>query len=142
METTFTEKLQILIVEAAQAEIEEYLARNAMDVMQIGGHVYTRDCCGKIVFVDGNLFYDVRTDIESLAEDADIAAMENAKPRQRDVSYGELAALQEMFEEQAKEWVFDEEETRQECLLDFQQQYIDGDDNPQIRDAGYGMHRK
>ena len=68
--------------------------------------------------------------------------MENAEPRQRDVSYGELTALQEMFEEQAKEWIFDEEETMQECLLDFQQQYIDGDDNPQIRDAGYGMHRK
>ena len=68
--------------------------------------------------------------------------MENAEPHQRDVSYGELAALQEMFEEQAKEWIFDEKETMQECLLDFQQQYIDGDDNPQIRDAGYGMHRK
>ena len=66
----------------------------------------------------------------------------NAEHHQRDVSYGELAALQEMFEEQAKEWIFDEEETMQECLLDFQQQYIDGDDNPQIRDAGYGMHRK
>lgn len=76
---TFTEKLQNLIVEAAQAEIEEYLARNAMDVMQIGSHVYTRDCYGKIVFVDGNLFYDVRTDIEGLAEDADIAAMEKRK---------------------------------------------------------------
>lgn len=141
METKFTEKLNLLIVEA-QAEIEEYLARNAMDVMRIGDHVYTRDCCDKIVFVNGNLFYDVRTDIKGLIEDADIAAMENAEPRQRDVSYGELAALQEMFDEQAKEWIFDEEETMQECLLDFQQQYIDGDDNPQIRDAGYGMHRK
>lgn len=138
---TLTEKLHLLIVEA-QEEIEEYLARNAMDVMQIGGHLYTRDAADRIVFVNGNNFYDVRVDIEGLIEDADIAAMENAKPRQRDVSYGELAALQEIFEEQAKEWVFDEEETRQECLLDFQQQYIDGDDNPQIRDAGYGMHRK
>ena len=141
METKFTEKLHLLIVEA-QAEIEEYLARNAKDIMRIGGHVYTRDCCDKIVFVIGNLLYDVRTDIKGLIEDADIAAMENAEPRQRDVSYGELAALQEMFEEQAKEWIFDEEETMQECLLDFQQQYIDGDDNPQIRDAGYGMRRK
>ena len=138
---TLTEKLHLLIVEA-QEEIEEYLARNAMDVMQIGGHLYTRDAADRIVFVNGNNFYDVRVDIEGLIEDADIAAMENAKPRQRDVSYGELAALQEIFEEQAKEWVFDEEETMQECLLDFQQQYIDGDDNPQIRDAGYGMHRK
>ena len=138
---TLTKKLQLLIVEA-QAEIEEYLARNAKDIMRIGGHVYTRDCRDKIVFVDGNLFYDVRTDVKGLIEDADIAAMENAEPRQRDVSYGELATLQEMFEEQAKEWVFDEEETMQECLLDFQQQYIDGNDNPQIRDAGYGMHRK
>lgn len=138
---TLTEKLHLLIVEA-QEEIEEYLARNAMDVMQIGGHLYTRDAADRIVFVNGNNFYDVRVDIEGLIEDADLAAMENAEPRQRDVSYGELSALQEMFEEQAKEWVFDEEETRQECLLDFQQQYIDGDDNPQIRDAGYGMHRK
>ena len=141
METKFTEKLQRLIVEA-QAEIEEYLARNAMDIMRIGGHVYTRDCCDKIVFVNGYLLYNVRTDIKGLIEDADIAAMENAEPHQRDVSYGELAALQEMFDEQAKEWIFDEEETMQACLLDFQQQYIDGDDNPQIRDAGYGMHRK
>ena len=47
-----------------------------------------------------------------------------------------------MFDEQAKECIFDEEETMQECMLDSQQQYIDGDDNPQIRDAGYGMHRK
>lgn len=113
-----------------------------MDIMRIGGHVYTRDCYDKIVFVIGNLLYDVRTDIKGLVKDADIAAMENAEPHQRDVSYGELAALQEMFEEQAKEWVFDEEETMQERLLDFQQQYIDGDDNPQIRYAGYGMHRK
>ena len=135
METKFTEKLNLLIVEA-QAEIEEYLARNAKDIMRIGGHVYTRDCCDKIVFVNGYLLYDVRTDIKGLIEDADIAAMENAE------SYGELAALQEMFDEQAKEWIFDEKETMQECLLDFQQQYIDGDDNPQIRDAGYGMRRK
>ena len=141
METKFTEKLHLLIVEA-QEEIEEYLARNAMDIMRIGGHVYTRDCYDKIVFVIGNLLYDVRTDIKGLVEDADIAAMKNAEPHQRDVSYGELAALQEMFEKQAKEWIFDEKETMQECLLDFQQQYIDGDDNPQIRDAGYGMHRK
>ena len=38
METKFTEKLHLLIVEA-QAEIEEYLARNAMEIMRIGGHV-------------------------------------------------------------------------------------------------------
>lgn len=141
METKFTEKLHLLIVEA-QAEIEEYLARNAKDIMRIGSHVYTRDCYDKIVFVIGNLLYDVRNDIKGLVKDADIAAMENAEPHQRDVSYGELAALQEMFDEQAKEWIFDEEETRQECLLDFQQQYIDGDDNPQIQSAGYGMRRK
>lgn len=141
METKFTEKLHLLIVEA-QAEIEEYLARNAKDIMRIGSHVYTRDCCDKIVFVIGTLLYDVRTDIKGLVKDADIAAMENAGPRQRDVSYGELAALKEMFDEQAKEWIFDDEETMEECLLDFQQQYIDGDDNPQIQNAGYGMHRK
>lgn len=61
--------------------------------------------------------------------------------KQRDVSYGELAALQEVFEEQAKDWNFYCEEHREQCLLDFQQQYIDGDDNPKIRDAGYGMKR-
>ena len=131
---TLTEKLDLLIVEA-QAEIEEYLARNAMEIMRIGGHVYTRDCCDKIVFVNGYLLYDVRTDIKGLIEDADIAATENAEPHQRDVSYGELAALQEMFDEQAKEWIFDEEETLQECLLDFQQQYIDGDTRRWIRYA-------
>ena len=138
---TLTEKLRLRIV-GAKAEIEEYLARNAMDIMRIGGHVYTRDSCDKIVFVNGYLLYDVRTDIKGLIEDADIAATENEESHQRDISYGELAALQEMFDEQAKEWIFDEKETMQECLLDFQQQYIDGDDNPQIRDAGYGMHRK
>ena len=47
---------------------------------------------------------------------------------QRDVSYGELAALQDLFYEQVEEQgiVFPDEEIEQECLFDFQQQYIDG----------------
>lgn len=54
---------------------------------------------------------------------------------ERDVDYGELCALDEEFERQVKEKniVFPNPEIAQECRFDFVQQYIDGDDNPQIR---------
>ena len=53
---------------------------------------------------------------------------------QRDVSYGELVALQELFYRQVEEQgiQFPDEEIEQECLFDFQQQYIDGNDDPII----------
>ena len=53
---------------------------------------------------------------------------------QRDVSYGELVALQELFYQQVEEQAiqFPAEEIEQECLFDFQQQYIDGNDDPVI----------
>ena len=53
---------------------------------------------------------------------------------QRDVSYGELVALQELFYQQVEERgiQFPDEEIEQECLFDFQQQYIDGNDDPVI----------
>ena len=53
---------------------------------------------------------------------------------QRDVSYGELAALDEEFEKQVKERniVFPDPEIEEQCHFDFVQQYIDGDDDPQI----------
>ena len=53
---------------------------------------------------------------------------------QRDVSYGELVALDEEFERQVKEKhiAFPDWEIEEECHIDFVQQYIDGDDDPQI----------
>lgn len=53
---------------------------------------------------------------------------------QRDVSYGELAALEDLFYQQVEEQgiEFPDEEIENECLMDFQQQYIDGEDEPQI----------
>lgn len=53
---------------------------------------------------------------------------------QRDVSYGELIALDEEFERQVKERYieFPDSEIEEQCHLDFVQQYIDGDDDPQI----------
>ena len=55
--------------------------------------------------------------------------------KQRQVSYDKLVALDEEFERQVKEKniVFPNPEIEQECRFDFVQQYIDGDDNPQIR---------
>lgn len=56
------------------------------------------------------------------------------KDEQRDVSYGELVALQQEFETQLDEngVIFDDDESYDEALNDFIQQYIDGDDDPQI----------
>lgn len=53
---------------------------------------------------------------------------------QRDVSYGELAELNNKFNEQIKEFNigFECKEERQEALFDFTQQYINGNDDPQI----------
>ena len=57
---------------------------------------------------------------------------------QRDVSYGELAELSNMFNEQIKEFNigFECEEERQEALFDFIQQYINGNDDPKIAYEG------
>ena len=54
---------------------------------------------------------------------------------QRNISYGELAELERMFNEQvaARGVVFEDENDRNEALFDFYQQYIDGDDKPQLR---------
>ena len=53
---------------------------------------------------------------------------------QRDISYGEIVALQQEFETQLDERgvVFDNDEDYDEAFFDFEQQYIDGDDDPQI----------
>ena len=53
---------------------------------------------------------------------------------QRDISYGELVALQQEFEAQLDEngVIFDDDESYEQALGDFIQQYIDGDDNPMI----------
>lgn len=53
---------------------------------------------------------------------------------QRDISYGELVALQQEFEAQLDEngVIFDDEDSYEEALSDFIQQYIDGNDNPMI----------
>lgn len=56
------------------------------------------------------------------------------KDVQRDVSYGELAELENMFNEQVKKFRinFDSKEERDEALFDFTQQYINGNDDPKI----------
>jgi len=53
---------------------------------------------------------------------------------QRNISYGELAALQELFDQQVEEFNigFECDEEREEALFDFVQQYINGNDDPQI----------
>lgn len=53
---------------------------------------------------------------------------------QRDISYGELVALQQEFETQLDEngVIFDDDESYEEALGDFIQQYMEGDDNPMI----------
>lgn len=57
---------------------------------------------------------------------------------QRNVSYGELAELNNKFNEQIKEFNigFECEEERQEALFDFIQQYINGNDDPKIAYEG------
>lgn len=54
---------------------------------------------------------------------------------ERDLYYDELVALGEEFERQVKEKniVFPNPEIKEDCRFDFVQQYIYGDDNPQIR---------
>ncbi len=53
---------------------------------------------------------------------------------QRNVSYGELAELENMFNEQVKKFriSFDSKEERDEALFDFTQQYINGNDDPKV----------
>ena len=54
--------------------------------------------------------------------------------KQRSVSYGEIMELENIFDEQVNEKhvVFKDPEERDEALFDFIQQYIDGDDDPQL----------
>lgn len=56
---------------------------------------------------------------------------------QRNISYGEIAELQNMFEEEEARLgiVFTDEEVREESMLDFIGQYIDGIDCPEIHVA-------
>lgn len=53
---------------------------------------------------------------------------------ERDVSYGELAALGDMFEQEVRQRnvSFPCDEIREQALLDFIQQYQEGNDNPHI----------
>lgn len=53
---------------------------------------------------------------------------------QRNVSYGELVELVDSFNEQVKTLriSFDSKEERDEALFDFTQQYINGNDDPQV----------
>lgn len=52
---------------------------------------------------------------------------------QRDISYGELAALSEDFDRQAEEFPELHGEDRLNAEIDFIDQYINGNDNPEIR---------
>lgn len=71
---------------------------------------------------------------ENIKKRKAIATVFSGNGEQRDVSYGELVELENMFNEQVKKFNigFECEEERQEALFDFIQQYIDGNDNPQI----------
>ncbi len=53
---------------------------------------------------------------------------------QRNISEGEIVALQELFDQQVEEFNigFECDEEREEALFDFVQQYINGNDDPQI----------
>lgn len=53
---------------------------------------------------------------------------------QRSASYGEILELQEIFNQQVKEKniVFKNDEYREESFFDFLQQYLEGNDNPEI----------
>lgn len=54
---------------------------------------------------------------------------------EREITYTQLHLLQEMFEQQVKEqnMVFPDEEQEELCLDDFIEQYVQGNENPQIR---------
>lgn len=62
------------------------------------------------------------------------AVNEMAGNAQRSVSYGELAELENMFNDQIKRKhiVFSDPEESSQALFDFIQQYIEGNDNPQV----------
>ncbi len=50
---------------------------------------------------------------------------------ERNISYGELAELQDMFEEQTAGIQMDDEQYN-ECMFDFIDQYIHGNDMPEV----------
>lgn len=54
---------------------------------------------------------------------------------EREITYAQLHLLQEMFVRQVKEQnvVFPSEEQEELCFDDFIEQYVQGDDNPNIR---------
>ena len=52
---------------------------------------------------------------------------------EREITYTQLHLLQEMFEQQVKEQNMVFEEQEELCLDDFIEQYVQGNDNPQIR---------
>lgn len=54
---------------------------------------------------------------------------------ERSVSYGELACLENLFDEQLRDMkvALADEEYRTEALNDFIDQYIQGNDNPEVR---------
>ena len=54
---------------------------------------------------------------------------------EREITYAQLHLLQEMFVRQVKEQniVFYDEEQEELCFDDFIEQYVQGDDNPNIR---------
>ena len=68
---------------------------------------------------------------------------EMAGNAQRSVSYGELAELESMFNDQVEKRhiVFGDTEESTEALFDFIQQYIEGNDNPQVN-VGYRESRR
>lgn len=75
-----------------------------------------------------------KTIISDSVKQNKITNMKRIKDEQRDVSYEELDALQQEFETQLDEAgvIFDNDDDYNEALDDFIQQYIEGDDDPQI----------
>ena len=58
-------------------------------------------------------------------------------------SYGELAMLTDMFEQQCTDngVVWTDLEVKVEAYLDFCSQWIEGDDNPEVLLCGYGYEQ-
>ena len=54
---------------------------------------------------------------------------------EREITYTQLHLLQELFYQQVAEqgFLFADEEQEELCFDDFLEQYVQGDDNPQIR---------
>lgn len=127
----------------AQLELAEQNKADKRNVLDL--RLYVNDCMAGVYDMKDldelydylskfkNWFIDIYENIygENRAEFADFVIWsDDFSP-----SYGELAALTELFEGQVKKQgiTFEDEEAKQECYSDFVSQYEQGNMNPQIR---------